>query len=85
MNVFSCAVSPCPNDTYTFYALAAGLVKSPVALDMTYADIETLNRAALEGRYDMTKLSFFAWLFVRDTYTLLDAGAALGRGCSTLR
>ena len=47
-------------------------------------DVETLNRMAFEERFDITKLSFHAWLLVRDTYQLLEVGSALGRGCGPL-
>jgi 1,4-dihydroxy-6-naphthoate synthase len=48
------------------------------------ADVETLNEWALEGRLDITKLSFHALGYVLDDYALLHAGAALGRGCGPL-
>ncbi len=78
--------SPCPNDTYIFYAMVHG--KIPLE-HIAYApplleDVETLNDWALEGRLDVTKLSFHALGHVADRYTLLRAGAALGRGCGPL-
>ncbi len=48
------------------------------------ADVETLNKWALEGRLDVTKLSFHALGHVLDQYVLLDSGSALGRGCGPL-
>lgn len=78
--------SPCPNDTFIFYALMHGEIPlhhvgfSPPVLD----DVETLNHWALAGRLDVTKLSFHALGHVADTYTMLAAGAALGRGCGPL-
>ncbi|RKX36967.1 MAG: 1,4-dihydroxy-6-naphthoate synthase, partial [Verrucomicrobia bacterium] len=47
-------------------------------------DVETLNRLAFEERFDITKLSFHAWLLVQDKYQLLNIGSALGRGCGPL-
>jgi 1,4-dihydroxy-6-naphthoate synthase len=47
-------------------------------------DVETLNHMAFEARFDITKLSFHAWLLVRDSYRLLNVGSALGRGCGPL-
>ncbi len=47
-------------------------------------DVETLNRMAFDGVYDVTKLSFHAWLHVRNRYRLLRVGATLGRGCGPL-
>ncbi len=78
--------SPCPNDTFIFYALMHGKVSlehisfAPAILD----DVETLNLWALEGRLDVTKLSFHALGHVLDSYVMLTAGAALGRGCGPL-
>ncbi len=78
-NPLSCAYSPCPNDTFIFCKLAV-----EGAIEPHLEDVETLNRRAFEGRYDVTKLSFHAWLLVQETYQLLNVGAALGRGCGPL-
>jgi len=78
----SLAYSPCPNDTFMFHDLATGALRLPGHdLDIRLHDVETLNAFALEGRFDITKLSFHAWLLVRDAYALLPTGAALGFGC----
>lgn len=74
------AISPCPNDTFTFHALLHGLVSSSLAFDPVYADIQQLNQWALEGRYPLVKLSFGVLGKVLDEYILLNAGAAMGRG-----
>jgi 1,4-dihydroxy-6-naphthoate synthase len=75
----TCAYSPCPNDTFIFCRLAQACDIEP-HLD----DVETLNRLAFDGKFDVTKLSFHAWLLLQDTYQLLNVGAALGRGCGPL-
>lgn len=81
----SLAYSPCPNDTFMFHALAQGFLKLPgVELDIHLHDIETLNQLALEGRYDITKISFHAHLFAQSQYQLLSTGAALGFGCGPI-
>ncbi len=75
----SIAYSPCPNDTFIFNQLAqqAGV--------KTYLhDVETLNNFAFEDKYDITKLSFHAWILLKDRYELLNVGSALGRGCGPL-
>ncbi|OGV71251.1 MAG: hypothetical protein A3K19_18975 [Lentisphaerae bacterium RIFOXYB12_FULL_65_16] len=81
----SMAYSPCPNDTFMFHDVAAG-DWSRAGYDVTVHlhDIETLNRMALDGVYDITKVSFHAYLRVRAEYQLLNAGAALGFGCGPL-
>jgi len=77
--------SPCPNDTFIFDALVNGLIPSQgLDFEVVLEDVETLNRWAAEGRLDVTKLSFSALLPLTDTYALLRAGAALGRGVGPL-
>jgi 1,4-dihydroxy-6-naphthoate synthase len=71
--------STCPNDTFIFCQLA----KQP-DIETHLHDVETLNRWAFEGKLDVTKLSFHAWLLVQEKYQLLQCGAALGRGCGPL-
>ena len=76
--------SPCPNDTFAFDALVHGRVEAPFPALPAFHDIEELNALAREGRYELTKLSFGALAGLRDRYTLLRSGAALGRGCGPL-
>ena len=76
--------SPCPNDTFAFYALAHGLVDAPFTVRPVLLDIEELNRRAHEGAFDLTKLSFGAFPGVGNRYRLLRSGAALGRGVGPL-
>ena len=73
------AFSPCPNDTFIFNDLV-----SDKDINAHLNDVETLNRMAFEEKFDLTKLSFYAWLLVKDKYHLLNVGAALGRGCGPL-
>lgn len=80
----SLAISPCPNDTFVFHALVHGLVDGAPPIDVTYADIDVTNTAALDGRYDLVKVSYAAVPWLLDTYTLLPCGGALGRGCGPL-
>ncbi|MCX2819256.1 1,4-dihydroxy-6-naphthoate synthase [Haladaptatus sp. F3-133] len=70
--------SPCPNDTFAFYAAKEGKVGEP--FEVEHHDVETLNRRAFEGRYEVTKLSFGALGRLLDDYALLRSGGALGRG-----
>lgn len=79
------AFSPCPNDTFIFYALLHGRVDTgDFVFTSRLHDVEELNRMAFDGRHDVTKLSFSAWLALRDRYEILDSGAALGYGCGPL-
>jgi 1,4-dihydroxy-6-naphthoate synthase len=77
----SLAISPCPNDTHIFHALATGLVTIPGAeLDVTLADVERLNESAAAGAPDICKVSAAAAAGLVDGYRILRAGGALGRG-----
>jgi len=79
------AFSSCPNDTLTFHALLHGCIDTgPFSFTAHIDDVETLNQEAFRGRFQVTKLSFFAYLHLRERYDLLDAGAALGFGCGPL-
>ena len=75
----TCAYSTCPNDTFIFCQLA-----QDEDIDVYLHDVETLNRLAFEEKFDVTKLSFHAWLLLQDKYQLLNVGSALGRGCGPL-
>lgn len=81
----SLAISPCPNDTYIFDAWVNGrLGPGAPAVDCRFADIAALNELAFRTGPDVVKVSFYAYSRLRDTYVLLNAGAALGRGCGPL-
>ncbi|MRR35206.1 1,4-dihydroxy-6-naphthoate synthase [bacterium] len=77
--------SPCPNDTYIFHALVHGLVDTAgLSFQERLEDVETLNRLALEGALDVSKVSYHALGFLRNDYVLLRSGGAMGRGCGPL-
>lgn len=79
------AFSPCPNDTFIFDALVHGRLDKAWQPDTVHlADVEALNRRALDGVADVTKLSFGTLPLVADRYQVLDAGSALGFGCGPL-
>ena len=77
--------SPCPNDTFIFYGLVHQKIRIPgIKFQEQLQDVETLNRMALGGSLDITKVSYHALGHLRDTYALLRSGGALGRGCGPL-
>jgi len=77
--------SPCPNDTFIFFALAEGRIPlESCRLDVTLADVEALNHLAREKTLDVTKVSIHAILHLLDDYWLLRSGGAIGRGCGPL-
>lgn len=81
----SLAYSSCPNDTFIFKGIAQGLIDTKgLTFNIVLEDVETLNQKAVQGAYDITKLSFAALGKLLDTYALLGSGAALGQGCGPL-
>lgn len=73
--------SPCPNDTFIFEAMVHGRIDTEgLEFDWFLADVEELNRRAIEGRVDITKMSYHAYARAAARYLILDAGSALGRG-----
>lgn len=76
-----CAHSPDSDDAYMFYALATRKLRSPlVQFRHVLSDIETLNRKALEGVYDITAISYHAYPYVADKYVLMASGSSVGDG-----
>jgi 1,4-dihydroxy-6-naphthoate synthase len=85
MKKLSLGFSPCPNDTFIFDALIHHKIDTEgLEFDVFFDDVETLNKKALQGELDITKLSFHAFAHVIDKYVLLDAGSALGFGVGPL-
>lgn len=81
----SLGFSPCPNDTFIFDGLVNKKIDTrEFSFDTHLEDVETLNNWALQGKLDITKLSFAVYLKVKDQYELLNSGSALGRGCGPL-
>jgi 1,4-dihydroxy-6-naphthoate synthase len=78
------AFSPCPNDTFVFHALVHGLVAGAPPVEVTYADVDVTNTAALAGEFDLVKVSYGALPWLMERYELLPCGGALGRGCGPL-
>ena len=73
------AHSPDSDDAFMFFGLASGAVETHgIVVEQVLADIETLNRAAFEGRYEVTAVSFHAFAHLADKYALLPHGASMG-------
>jgi 1,4-dihydroxy-6-naphthoate synthase len=73
------AHSPDSDDAFMFYGLASGAVDTGgIEVDQVLSDIETLNRAAFEGKYEVTAVSFHAFAHLADKYALLPHGASMG-------
>lgn len=77
--------SPCPNDTFIFDAMVNNKIDTKgLTFNTCLEDVETLNKWALEGKLDITKLSYGVLPKVLHQYELLNSGSALGRGCGPL-
>ncbi len=73
------AHSPDSDDAFMFYGLACGAVRvDGIEVDQVLSDIETLNRCAFEGKYEVTAVSFHAYAHLADRYALLPHGASMG-------
>jgi 1,4-dihydroxy-6-naphthoate synthase len=73
------AHSPDSDDAFMHYGLASGKVPDEgIEFEHLLADIETLNRAAFEGRYEVSAVSFHAYAHLTDKYLLLPHGSSMG-------
>lgn len=85
MRALTLGYSPCPNDTFIFYALTHGRIPlEGVLIREQLEDVETLNALAMRQALDLTKISYHAFGHLRQDYALLRSGSALGRGCGPL-
>jgi 1,4-dihydroxy-6-naphthoate synthase len=75
------AHSPDSDDAFMFYGLATKKVRSPkVSFRHVLEDIETLNRRAMEGQYELSAISYDAYPYIADKYVLMASGSSIGDG-----
>lgn len=75
------AHSPDSDDAFMFYPLVKGLIDTEgLEIEHVLADIETLNREALRGTYEVSAISFHAYPYVADRYAVLPSGGSVGEG-----
>jgi 1,4-dihydroxy-6-naphthoate synthase len=85
MRTLSLGYSPCPNDTFIFYALVHSKIDTgDLSFKEVLLDVETLNKMALSAELDITKISYHAFGHLREDYCLLRSGSAMGRNCGPL-
>ena len=78
-------LSPCPNDTFIFYGLLNKKIDTHnFVFEPVFEDVQALNELALQGVLDVTKVSYRTYYDVRNEYTLLESGGALGHNCGPL-
>src|SRR5579863_7277945 len=76
-----CAHSPDSDDAFMFYALATRKIRSStVEFHHVLGDIQSLNQKARQGEYELTAISYHAYPYVADKYTLMAAGSSVGDG-----
>jgi len=77
--------SPCPNDTFIFDALVNHKINiRDLEFDVVLEDVQTLNELALQGKLDISKISYGVLPLVLKNYILLNSGGALGKGVGPL-
>jgi 1,4-dihydroxy-6-naphthoate synthase len=73
------AHSPDSDDAFMFYGLATNKVRvAGLRFTHTLTDIETLNRKAMQGVYDVTAISFHAYPYIQEQYALMPCGGSVG-------
>jgi 1,4-dihydroxy-6-naphthoate synthase len=76
-----CAHSPDSDDAFMFYGLATKKIRSRIVnIRHVLEDIESLNRKATEGLYELTAISYHAYPYVADKYVLMSTGSSVGDG-----
>lgn len=82
MTKLTFAYSPCPNDTFMFEAIYNKRIDTRgIEFEIIHDEVEQLNKAAFQNKYDISKLSFNAYTKLIKDYQLLKSGAALGENC----
>lgn len=82
---FTLGFSPCPNDTFIFDALVNKKIDTgDIEFDVVLEDVQTLNRWAIEGKLDISKISYGVLPLVLPHYKMLYSGGALGKGVGPL-
>jgi 1,4-dihydroxy-6-naphthoate synthase len=74
------AHSPDSDDAFMFYGLATNKVRVPgYKFTHTLTDIEALNQRAMTDQYyDVTAISFHAYPYIQENYTLMACGGSVG-------
>lgn len=82
---FTLGFSPCPNDTFIFDALVNRKIDTEgFTFEPVLEDVQTLNEWALQGKLEVTKISYGVLPLLLKNYIVLNAGGALGKGVGPL-
>jgi len=71
-------ISPCPNDIFIFGPIMRGIIKTDLRFDFCLDDVENLNRSAIDGLFDVVKVSYGVLPHIIFRYKILTCGGALG-------
>jgi 1,4-dihydroxy-6-naphthoate synthase len=81
----SLGFSPCPNDTFIFDALVNNKIDTEgLQFNVMLEDVQTLNESAIQGKLDISKISYGVLPLILTDYVLLNSGGALGKGVGPL-
>lgn len=87
-NILNLGISSCPNDTFIFHALLHGLssreLHEKIRFNVHMADVEELNKLAMQGKLEISKMSLGVVPYILDKYRILASGGALGWGVGPL-
>lgn len=85
MPEFEIGFSPCPNDIFIFDALVNHKIDTKGYTFKVYLqDVQTLNEWAIASKLPFSKISYGVWPLVKNNYSLLNSGGALGKGVGPL-
>lgn len=73
--------SPDPDDAFMFHAMTTGAIKTEGReYEHVLLDIETLNKHAMDGTYEISAVSIHSFPEIADRYHLMNCGASMGEG-----
>jgi 1,4-dihydroxy-6-naphthoate synthase len=73
--------SPDPDDAFMFHAMTTGTIDTGGReYEHVLLDIETLNKHAMDGTYEISAVSIHSFPEIADKYHLMNCGASMGEG-----
>jgi len=73
--------SPDPDDAFMFHAMTTGAINTEGReYEHVLLDIETLNKQAMDGTYEISAVSIHSFPEIADRYHLMNCGASMGEG-----
>ena len=73
--------SPDPDDAFMFHAMTTGTIDTECReYEHVLLNIETLNKHAMDGTYEISAVSIHSFPEIADKYHLMNCGASMGEG-----